>query len=603
MQWEWCPTDRTFAWPGGDGPVAQVSQPAVPPISESARGGQDRRVGTSCGAQVWKPAIQQTGTSAVRGSGAEEARPQSAGSAIDRGETHEVFTFLRSEDGFCERCPVPRVWAFTTQSALPPNCRFFLRNIQQGARVLAAMTQGELRSPCPGSARPRTKSGTRATIAVIALTTFNSWGLSGETSTNLVPSIRANSISVLVEDGATSERGVLVPSAKPDRYQYRRSKEPRNITFTTDIESISFRVKESEVHDFVVLLKKTQQCLLRIEPRRPLQAQINRIGPPPSTATHFLVAIPLSTRLNNKPYIPARINDGPELRFLLDIGTTGSGIATQSASRSGVRFGGSAIMGAVEGTESIGMSSGNTVHIGSLTWTNVPLFEHKGGNTFPGEHGIIGNSVLEDQVIEINYTESVFRIHPSMPDLPVGYSKLPMRMIHAVPHIPVEFIESDRSFTHWMMFDTGYENAILLNHRTASEHRMYQAGSRLGNRVGRQNGKTGIVGFPRLKFGNHIITNVPVDLQLPGVNPYPVELLGNDLLKRFDCFIDYNDEAIYLRPNLHFDAPYDRARRLGRFVLGAAISAATAGMVIVIVGYRRKSRVLGAKRAGRPNLI
>ena len=439
------------------------------------------------------------------------------------------------------------------------------------------------------SMRPKTKAGSHATIAVIALITFHLSSSLGETITNSLPSIKASSLSVLVEDGAISERGTLVPNAKPDRYQYRRSKEPRNITFKTDLESISFRVKESEVHEFVVLLNKTQQCLLKIEPRRFLRAHIKQAGLT-NSATNILVAIPLSTRLNNKPYISARINDGPEQGFLLDIGATGSGIAAKSAAKSGVRFGGSAKMGSVEGTKSIGMSSGNSVHIGSLTWTNVPLFEQRGGNAFLGEHGIIGNNLLENQVIELNYTESVFRIHPSIPKLPAGFSKLPMRMIHGVPHIPVEFIAADKSFTQWMMFDTGYENTALLNHRTASKHEMYQVGSKLGDRNGRQNGKTEIVAFPRLKFGDHIITNAPVDLQLPGVKPYPLELLGNDLLKRFDCFIDYYDEAIYLRPNFLLHGPYDRARSLGRFVLWSAISAAAVGLVIV--WYWRKSRIL-----------
>ena len=454
---------------------------------------------------------------------------------------------------------------------------------------MAAMQQRDLKDASHGRSRHKTKAGRYPTIVVLALITLNSWRILGEATKNALPSIKASSTSILVEDGATSERGVLEPNAKPDRYQYRRAKEPRNITFTTDIESISFRVRESEVHDFVVVLNKTQQCLLKIEPRELLRARINQTGPAASTSTNFLVAVPLSTRLNNKPYISARINDGPEQTFLLDIGTTGSGIAAQSAAKSGVGFGSSAMMGAVEGAKSVGMSSGNAVHIGCLTWAKVPLFEHTGGNTFLGEHGIIGNNVLEDQVIELCYTEGVFRIHPSLPKLPVGFSKLPMRMIHGVPHVPVEFIEAGRSFTHWLMFDTGYENAALLSHRTASEHQMYQAGSKQGDRDGRQNGKTKIVAFPLLRFGDHVITNVPVDLQLPGVKPYPVELLGNDLLKRFDCFIDYNDEAIYLRPNLHFHDPYDRARSLGRLCLWSAISVAAAGLVII--GHRRKGRV------------
>ena len=437
-----------------------------------------------------------------------------------------------------------------------------------------------------------------AVVAVAALIPFTSWRIVGETTTNSLPSIQANSISVLVEDGETSERGVLVPEAKPDRYQYRRSKVPRNITFTTDIESISFRVQESEVHDFVILLNKTQPCLLRIEPRESLRAQLHQTGLPSPATTHVLVSIPLSTGLNNKPYISARINDGPEQGFLLDLGATGSGIATGSAAKSGVQFGGSARMGAVEGAGSIGMSRGNSVHIGSLTWTNVPLFQHTGGSPLLGEHGIIGNNVMENYVVELSYTENVLRIHSSLPSLPMGFSKLPMRMIHGVPHIPVEFLGADQSFTQWMMFDTGYDNAVLLNHRTASNHQVYQAGSQLGDRSSRQNGETRIVAFPRLKFGNHIVTNVPVDLQMPGAEPYPLELLGNDLLRRFDCVIDYHDEAIYLRPNHHFHGPYDRARTLGRFMVCGTFVVAVAGFAFA--RHRRRRRFLGAKSARRP---
>jgi hypothetical protein len=49
-------------------PVAQVSKPAVSPISESAACESGLRVRTLHGSQVWKPAKQQTWKSAVRGS-------------------------------------------------------------------------------------------------------------------------------------------------------------------------------------------------------------------------------------------------------------------------------------------------------------------------------------------------------------------------------------------------------------------------------------------------------------------------------------------------------------------------------------------------------
>ena len=46
--------------------VPQVSKPAVAPISKSAERRLTKRVGPAHGSQVWKPARQQTGKSAVR---------------------------------------------------------------------------------------------------------------------------------------------------------------------------------------------------------------------------------------------------------------------------------------------------------------------------------------------------------------------------------------------------------------------------------------------------------------------------------------------------------------------------------------------------------
>jgi len=46
--------------------VPQVSKPAVSPISKSAERRLTKRVGRAHGSQVWKPARQQTGKSALR---------------------------------------------------------------------------------------------------------------------------------------------------------------------------------------------------------------------------------------------------------------------------------------------------------------------------------------------------------------------------------------------------------------------------------------------------------------------------------------------------------------------------------------------------------
>lgn len=73
---------------------------------------------------------------------------------------------------------------------------------------------------------------------------------------------------------------------------------------------------------------------------------------------------------------------------------------------------------------------------------------------------------------------------------------------------------------------------MLLDNRTADKHRIYQAGVRVGRRSSRRNGRTEVVAFPVLRLGEHSVTDVPLDLQVSGSNPYPVEFLGSDLLGR-----------------------------------------------------------------------
>jgi hypothetical protein len=83
-----------------------------------------------------------------------------------------------------------------------------------------------------------------------------------------LPVIKANSTTVDVKEDNDFMQGVwqIVPEAKPDVY----STSSKRITFYTDIDSISFKIKPNGVYDFIILLegKDSAYTQIKYEPAR-----------------------------------------------------------------------------------------------------------------------------------------------------------------------------------------------------------------------------------------------------------------------------------------------------------------------------------------------
>jgi hypothetical protein len=56
--------------------------------------------------------------------------------------------------------------------------------------------------------------------------------------------------------------------------------------------------------------------------------------------------------------------------------------------------------------------------------------------------------------------------------------------------------------------------------------------------------------FPLLRLNNFELTNIPT-LVLGGKNPvgFEINTLGNDVLKRFNIILDFQNDYLYLKPN------------------------------------------------------
>ena len=64
-----------------------------------------------------------------------------------------------------------------------------------------------------------------------------------------------------------------------------------------------------------------------------------------------------------------------------------------------------------------------------------------------------------------------------------------------------------------------------------------------------------------IKVGPYKFRNVPVYIFKDEFNitsyPFLAGILGNDILRRFNCILNYDKRDIYLLPNTHFQEPFD----------------------------------------------
>ena len=97
------------------------------------------------------------------------------------------------------------------------------------------------------------------------------------------------------------------------------------------------------------------------------------------------------------------------------------------------------------------------------------------------------------------------------------------------------------------------------------------------------NGKTETVSAPKLFVGEFALHNVPIDLQNPDdAAPYDRVIIGNDVLKRFNVIIDYQNNVMYLQPNSLLNEKYNKGSDLKKkiVIIGSIILLTVAGLLL-----------------------
>lgn len=176
--------------------------------------------------------------------------------------------------------------------------------------------------------------------------------------------------------------------------------------------------------------------------------------------------------------------------------------------------------------------------------------------------GIIGFSFLRRFIVWINYDLNQIDIYePGTFKYPRGgyllkpqFTTLPMQM---------GTIKDNTTIETKFYFDTGAGLSLLLNDQIVADSSIIKKKRKLYDTEaeglgGKKQMKMTVV--KQFQIGPYKFRNVPTHIFYDEFNvTYPMlaGLIGNDLLRRFNVVLNYPQQQIFIKPNLHYGEPFD----------------------------------------------
>lgn len=362
-----------------------------------------------------------------------------------------------------------------------------------------------------------------------------------------LPVIRATSDQASIWEGGEISPWWLDPSARPDVHVITKCPNAKRVVFRTDIDSLVVRLRPGEQADFVVLLNGRDSCYTRIKSEPVIHRFARQTKP-----THDTIPFVLTEYNNLK--IKAVLNGVDTLDLKFDSGATGLLIT-----REAIKQKTSLLKQQPADGSRPKLPPYNTLQLGNLTWDSLSVYPVELSGQ--GTDGRFGWDLFDGRVVEIDYDRSLFIVHSRMPKMPKGFTKMPMEYSHHLFCIRGELINHGKVYKNRFLFDNGYQRTIMLD-STLNARQQFPNDLKVIKTTIMKNGQgkefpVVTVNNEILKIGKTKLPDIPAQ-KLNSVNPtgFPIHILGNEVLKRFNTILDFYDNYVYIKPNHLVGAPY-----------------------------------------------
>jgi len=222
----------------------------------------------------------------------------------------------------------------------------------------------------------------------------------------------------------------------------------------------------------------------------------------------------------------------------------------------------------IAGIRNVSFVYNETIHLPSLNVDslNFHVNDYSILTSVYGENidGIIGYSFLNRYIVKVDYDSSKIYVFSKGP---MKYPKGGYLSHPFIISLPVETatVRDNTTVTARFYFDTGAGLCLLLSSDFVADSALFNSKKRkpvatlaqgLGGKADMK--QTTVKDF---RFGPYRFRNVPAYIfdDEYNITSYPSlgGLIGNDLLRRFNIFLNYGRREIYLIPNSHYRDQFD----------------------------------------------
>ncbi len=199
-------------------------------------------------------------------------------------------------------------------------------------------------------------------------------------------------------------------------------------------------------------------------------------------------------------------------------------------------------------------SPSNQLSIGQLKWNQVPLWENQLSGQ--GTDGKFGMDLFKNWVVEIDFHESMIKLHKVLPKNLKAYQKIKLTIQEEMLFLEGICQVKDSSFSNKFLIHSGYSGAILLDDHFAQSHNLGKTLKLVGEKKLKDSfgntisTKEAIV--PSILLGDISISNITAGFFEGVIGRQPYSIMGGDLIKQFNWIFDAERNYVYLKPNQLF---------------------------------------------------
>jgi len=362
-----------------------------------------------------------------------------------------------------------------------------------------------------------------------------------------LPIVKASSHEAeIYEAGSFASGWNISPQIKPDVFTTNKLTRPTIITFKTNSDSISFKIGPGQIKDFIVLLNGKDSCYTTIQ--SPVFKDFSKIEP------EFHDSIQLTINEHNTIYVKGILNKTDTLDLNFDTGTTELTI-TRDVLKNKIK------------SDPKLYNTLYELQIGKRIYKTKVYDAALTGHETDGRFGW---DLFDGMIVELNYDKNIMIVHSRMPDelkKDKGYTKLSMKYFKNLFLTGIEMSQNGIKNKDWFLFDIGYQRTVMLDNDLLKQNNFPTEKMEVIKNVmmhGASGNEIPVVtaNLKSLQIGKYELKNVPAQIlttnkPMRGTN---IHIVGNEVLKRFNTILDFQNNAVYLKPNSFFNATYAESR-------------------------------------------